>query len=336
MNFINYKRIDDFDLIHIINYGFKFLSLFPIADKFNASKFDKTIFSSEEYYSNIISGRLSPGQVVHLRDFIISEWIPLSPGLYFTHYAEAARENAGYSYNYEADEYEPSGKYNMVQGGVGSVRLTSKSINNNTFFVLGASSNYETYQGIPIVVNENTYYKIIEQIKSYGSIKSHLVGRIKLIPDVNLLSGPNANHCPRYWLEVEEIYDIRKPIEDIVLSIAVSYLNHDNTYGWTFKNVILNRKERYIEETKDWIHDYICRYTGNKNEPTILYDFDEQIKWFDKVEFSLEIIRRNNEINTDLLKEKIRDFNLTINGDVTIGNGNIQIKNVKDSEVNII
>jgi hypothetical protein len=108
---------------------------------------DKEFFFNEDLWDYLINNRGYPNQVLKLRSFFLLEWIPTSPGLFFTRDAIYLREEAEYRsreyirHNQRFIELRPDEKRSMVRGGLGSLRIGPKKIEGETKSILGLSSS---------------------------------------------------------------------------------------------------------------------------------------------------------------------------------------------------
>jgi hypothetical protein len=96
------------------------------------------INSNEDFW--LSARELHEGQRVELRTFLVLEWLPSSPGRYFTDEAKENRLRASSLFDSRNQEYIPLGKLSMILGGVGSVRLSAKDTPRGKMHILGATS----------------------------------------------------------------------------------------------------------------------------------------------------------------------------------------------------
>jgi hypothetical protein len=287
--------------------------------KFKKSKHKDLEFNSnEEFWKHLINNKAYVDQFVTLSEFYLTEWLPMSPGLFHTDEAVHNRRAAeryivrdDYAQhikdlpllkqlksspnipikNRVAIELDPRGKMSMVQGGIGSLRLQPKKIlNEERMFLLGASSNGICHEGIPIVVPSNVYHKFIDQIKSDCGILCKLTGRLLILPTDDLPVKYNRE-IPKYCVFVEEIKNVkRSDPKDILVSIAIAYsrnLKEIKHKEWSFVSFNPDSKDRELLYSVEWLHDYARRYSHVDN-PLVMSDFDEFRQHFEKIDFSLK------------------------------------------------
>jgi len=212
-------------------YLYKQVQLQPLSHLFNATYTDNSTF-----WNKTLEGKHHfQGMRVRLQGFHLTEWMPSSPGRYYTHEAQASREQAGYYRGSEMREYKPDGKRFMVFGGIGSVRLAA-NLSNNTYF-LGASSTGITHQGIPVILQEQQYLQIIQIIKNHGGCFTNLVGTLQIFPPHRrLIQYPQK--IEKYYLALKSVEVIRPSRNDELLatvSIAFQRRSGDiGDKGWSF------------------------------------------------------------------------------------------------------
>lgn len=226
-NYINYKRISEDDLANI------FKRLFDL-QQFKNIKFQEKdtnrleIYSNQEFWIKAENRDIFSGQAVRLKNFIITEWVPFSPGLFYTEEAMAARREAESFVNMEYREYTPKGKFSMVNGGVGALRLTPKVISTKEFNIWGATSTGIVHQGLPLLVNNDIYLKYIDQIKYNRGIRATIIGRLRLIQDSKIIRANYPLGIPKFCLEVQDFLDVEEVNVDILVAIAISYRNRSS------------------------------------------------------------------------------------------------------------
>lgn len=97
------------------------------------STVDRTYVDNRNFWNDALHGNLVQGMQIHLQEFHVTQWLPSSPGRYYTADAVQSRERAQlYLSSRDSVEYIPLGKGLMVLGGVGSVRLGARSVNSDT------------------------------------------------------------------------------------------------------------------------------------------------------------------------------------------------------------
>jgi hypothetical protein len=310
-----------------------------LKEKFEPSaRSDNSFNSNEELWHQIISNRVYFGQNIILKDFIITEWLPLSPGLFHTDEAKYSRKNAsrGVVRDNRRDitrllnptserirdrvpiELDPNSKMQMVLGGIGSLRLIPKVVSGAELFFLGASSSGVCHEGIPIILNEATYEKIIFQIKENCGLIGDVIGRLKILP-TEISSIEYDRKIQKYCLFVEDI-KFREicPENSVYVTTAITYskdLNHLSQKSWSFVTFNPDRRENQLRSSVEWLYDYAKRYS-KADDPIILSDFDEYHNHFDKIELSLTDVTKGNIPIDKLIKYKeLLNIKINVMGD---------------------
>lgn len=329
---VSYRKISKYEFPHILKQLFDLLEYKNIlfSDLDNARK---TIVSNLEYWNAVHSRELRQGQHIILKNFTLTEWIPSSSGLYFTKDAQQARFEAKNYANIEYGEYSPMGKISMVKGGIGSIRLQPKIILDRKYNILGASSNGVTHEGIPIIINDLIFNEHIDQIKEYGSILGDFHGRIVLVPSNKIIYG---NRIPKLCIELYRIKNLNKTKIPIEATVALAYrtdLSLD--LSWTYKTMTPDKEDRSLQEASEWLLKYINRHSAEGAKSIVFSDYDEHVSWFQDIDFTSQAVFENKGINTELLIKYIEENNVNLGDNVIIGNGNIVISDVSNTDIQI-
>ncbi len=85
---------------------------------------DKLYYNNSKFWTETLLSYNAIGQRIRLKHFSVIEWLPSSPGLFFTGKAEVARRKAESYFNPSHREYLPLGKLEMILGGIGSTPLS--------------------------------------------------------------------------------------------------------------------------------------------------------------------------------------------------------------------
>ena len=260
-----------------------------------------------EFWNDVLAGRLPEGKRVTLKDFFVTAWVPTSPGLYFTPEAAEARVTAGEYYSEETDEYLQLGKNAMVLGGVGSVRLKSRSIHDDRCHFLSASSTGVSHEGMPLVT-KHTRFADLDLLNNAGGFKAHIQGTLWSLPE-ELKLIRHAGGVPKYYLFVDRM-DVERPCEpeEALATVAVMYPTSREPYvpgndgtrrgdyrnllskGWTFCSFDPSGGLKVVRDAAAWMKGYASRHM-NLDAP-FFSDFDELYNHFgDSVEFPLRQIQ---------------------------------------------
>jgi len=182
----------------------------------------KTYRDNRDFWKDALNQRLLEGMEVCLRNFHLMQWLPLSPGRYYTTEAELKRSKAEQYIIQEGRgrEYLPLGKQLMFLGGIGSVRLGARTVNSETVYLLGASSTGSSHQGIPIIVPEENYRRVVHLLEKGGCL-ADLEGYLQIFPVENSLIRYDRQ-IPRYALFIKDLRHIRAS-EQLLVTVGVTF-----------------------------------------------------------------------------------------------------------------
>lgn len=289
-----------------------------------AKKADIVFTNNEDFWKHISANKAFIDQNVILSNFYLTEWLPMSPGLFYTENAilnrtraqkylvrarSSQRERFDWSIsnvayfgerpdgNEQIRELDPQGKESMVLGGIGALRLLPKKFfDGERMFILGASSNGVCHEGLPVLLSSDLYNSCISEIKENCGLRCTLVGKLVILPTEDLPVRYDRN-IAKYCLWIEDIRKEDECYEDeITVSVAITFSKNPlriNEKLWSFITFTPDRTDRHLIYSVEWLHDYAKRYSGVK-DPFVLYDFDEFRQHFDKTEFSLKDVANGN------------------------------------------
>lgn len=298
--------INDYDFTKIFSDVLDvntYTKLAPIKEvKIEEVKYD----NNESFWQDIIRNKHFEGEYLTLKEFHLTEWIPLSPGMYFLPESKRQREEAKNYYSPELLEFLPNGKEYMILGGIGSIRLSSKNINSKRYFFLGATSNGITHQGIPVAITEGDYKNLIRKIKDAGGCICDISGSLEVIP--------KSTSIIQYEGKISKFYLLADKIEFIDFSqknslastIAIMFPSFFNKKPVIFDDYETNLHKSWsfcyfnpsnnesLNKAIQWLNDYARRYSGIE-KPPIFSDFDEYFNHFSNpIEFPLKSLGSGN------------------------------------------
>ncbi len=263
-----------------------------------------------QFWRRVLEGELRHGDVVSLSDFNITEWLPATPGRYFTEDAARARENAKEFYSWTNEEYLPLGKMEMVLGGVGSVRLAPRDVSLGTVCFFGASSTGVSHQGIPIICPIQEGKSALQAIRRTGGVVASITGTLWPLP---LEKSPIKfdRGIAKYFLFAEKI-SIKGPSDPSQLLVAVNITYNSNyDYGnevnlgnikfksgknWSFASFNPSDEARTLGKAVKWLEKYTIRHSDGSSEfVPIFADFDQiQDHFVNPIEFPLQMTMRGH------------------------------------------
>jgi len=276
------RALEEYDVVKILNDTLKTILYGKVYPKGIPNQVDRSYFDNVSFWKDALSSQHFPSAYIVLYDFHLLEWLPFSPGRYFTRNAENERRRAASKFSYKRYEYLPGGKGSMVRGGIGTIRLAEKNINGSKIAFLGASSTGIAHQGIPIAFPWEEYQKVIPIIKESGGCQVKLVGSLQTMTE----DFPSLNYdenIPRYCLFAEEVIVKRASTHnELLTTIAIMFTAKQETRyyrgkrekSWTFCSFHPGSPQRdERSRAVEWLLDYARRYS--EDEPVILTDFDE-------------------------------------------------------------
>ncbi len=308
---------------------------------------DRTFEENLPLWDAILKESLRANVVITLKNFLISEWIPRSPGLYYTPDAERSRlaardclvkspavgnlqgvddasrllaENDAYSHPGEPDHmwvYAPGGKINMLRGGVGCVRLRDQEVDDGRVWFMSASSTFVAHEGFPVALPDELYQRCIDQIAIEGVLRATLTGRLRFMPEMLLPMFNCIVSVPQLYLLIEQVVPSPQKVENNAtpqVSVPVSFLSEFEgsqkfyaSYVTFFPGIKGSLRER-----ADWLDQ---TYVQGMYSGRIVTDFDEQMSRFKNATFSLKNIMTNELVESEV-KQVVET--LHFHGDVTL------------------
>lgn len=113
----------------------------------------------------------------------------------------------------------------MLQGGVGCVRLCPVELKRGgIFWFMSATSTDAPDEGIPLLVPDELYQKVIDGVRYDGNVTCDIVGRTKFIPQRFADLYSRTYRIQRLYVDVAEIDNI-SPAEHGEVSVAASFLS---------------------------------------------------------------------------------------------------------------
>lgn len=289
---------------------------------------DHVFRSNEVLWDAVLTERLYPSTTIKLDDFYIFEWFPRSPGLYHTPDGRHSRLIAlDYTIPYNLSSevkniddanrlakgnflpdhmriFNPHGKWRMIEGGIGSIRLQDKNIDVGKVYFMAASSTLIAHEGFPIALPEHIYEKLISSIREKGVVRCNLVGKLRFVPsDLNsLYSG--YTRVPQLYLLVDS-YSVSKNQalnDDPEVSVAVMFRTtgeSENNYFSSYVTFYPGQRGS-LESRVEWLED---TYVKSMYNGEIITDFDEHSHRFENAEFSLKKV-----LNKDVTMDDAENF----------------------------
>lgn len=247
----------------------------------------ETQFHSEESFWQAILAEdwIFDTRMVRLNDFLLLQWVPLSPGRYFTAEAEVARTEAeDFIEQHTAQEmiYDPFGKTRMIRGGVGCLRLASKVVDGERLWFVCATTSGVAHRGIVLAVPENIYRQIAQSMEHDHGIVADVSGQVRYWAQNTELPFHYVG-LPSFYLYVENLAikgTLTRP-ESISVSGAITFAIQnpgDTPPGMYFSYAYFNP---CLEDSIETATQLLTGYVRHDYDGTILTDFDESSRRFD-------------------------------------------------------
>jgi len=254
---------------------------------------DYLFYDNNSVWEAVLMERNRAYSIVTLNSFFLFEWIPLSPGLYYTEDGRRARKNARKFITGIEDGaivYSPHGKGFMIRGGVGNIRIQPREVEGTPLWFMSASSGGTCHEGFPVALPQDLYDEVIDEIQERGAVVRTITGKLKFIPKnlVNLYGG--YREVPQLYLLADSI---RKPeieksrrMAELKVSVAVSFVSEyegrEGVYA-SYVHFDPGDKESVTGHIK-WMEEI---YVKTRYKGQIVTDFDEQMSRFSDATFSL-------------------------------------------------
>lgn len=258
------------------------------ADKFEHGARGERSYNDEgQFWADALSGRLFETSRVLLRDFIVMDWLPRSPGRYYTpDAAESRRAAAEFVLERTGKRvvYDAWGKAHMVAGGIGSLRLLMKEIGGEKLQFLGATTTGTAHRGVVLAVRANDYAKIAEQVAVKGGVRCVVSGEIRFWRPDDHLPTTAAVGVPRIYVSVDTIAVRPGPLGhplDVTPAIVFSggeAVGDSNVGGPFFCYSHFDpANPASLDRAVDWLEN---SYVGDRYSGQVLTDFDERTPRF--------------------------------------------------------
>lgn len=303
---------------------------------------DQHYRSNEEFWQRAMHTQFRSMRWVSLDGFRLCDWYPRAPGLYYT---SSARQNRTEAEQYiTRDEtgaliYEPSGKFHMIEGGIGSVRFKPLNIEGEDCWLYTATSDDYCHTGIPLAIPDN----LLASLNFNPLATYHIFGQVRFLPEFMESRFSHLEKIPQIYILVNKIASIAESRRPILVTPLVFFTTNEDdnarVYGHRHHEqskvtyVTCNSEDFGImDEAVAWIDRYVHKYEGE-----VCTNFDQQRPTFRNAPFSLQnvmsgkidiehlralhihkaelVIRSTEVVNMEVA-------NVTNNNEVNIGDGN--------------
>jgi hypothetical protein len=289
---------------------------------------DRVYVDNSQLWQDVLARRLRANITLKLQNFLLCDWFPRSPGLFYTEQAQWSREEAMHfvesapsSTPPNIDDAEPSGRYgsgkeerdftyifnpygklSMLKGGIGSVRLRNKQIRQGDVWFVSASSTPTAHEGFPIALPDHLYQRYFEQMDEAGFLPSTLLGKLYYLPDELLTLYRDYSGVPQLYLLVEDVEPVELEVQrPFSISVAVSFTSSFENRPQMYAAYVTfyPQKPGSFERRVEWLAE---SYVHGRYQGQINTDFDEREFHFSNVVFSLDKVM-NGRVNPDEVQQ---------------------------------
>ena len=272
---------------------------YPLLDRQSTPDTDLTVRaeSNREVWEKFIAEELFDTRRVTLEHFHLFEWFPLAPGKYHTPKARNYREAAQQQMELAPDGqtyFNPLGKSQMIQGGIGSVRLRPRTLADEAHYFMTASSTGVCHTGFPVLVPRRFYAPLKMRMLKEGAVPVTLSGEMRYIPQETATFFGQRRELPLLYLHVDELQILPRPrsaVSSYLINVAISFKGEFAGAGGTYAAyAAFDPAERdALRAAVDWLRD---SYVGATHAGTVITDFDEVRPHFPDVPFGLHNLLR--------------------------------------------
>jgi hypothetical protein len=224
---------------------------------------------------------------VSLDNFYLMEWIPQSPGLFYTPEAQRARKDALKYIQERIGQQvilDPYGKSRMINGGIGCLRLTLKPIGREQIKFLSATSSGVAHRGFIVAMREADYSQISQSLSTHGGIRCSLEGTLYYWnSQFNFEDNPLffGQEVPRVYLTLDRIHNAREIVSPGLLNVTAAVIfshkeqseyTHENVIHWTYSQFDPAVPDS-VKNCADWMQR---KYVQSMHQGIVLTDFDER------------------------------------------------------------
>ena len=258
------------------------LAYYPRVARHSAPETDQQqqAASNREIWQLFIEEQLYDTRRVMLEQFHLFEWFPLAPGRFHTAEAQQQRQMA-YEMMFQAENgrsyFNPSGKADMLKGGIGAVRLRPRQIAGEPHYFMSVSSNGVCHEGFPVLLPRRFYGPLKAQLLRQGAVPVSLSGEMRYIYEDAPTFFAGQRQIPQLYLHVDELQVLPAPrsgIEQFSVSAAISFLgqfeDREGVYA-TYATFDPARRES-LQAAVQWLEQF---YVIGQHQGVVITDFDE-------------------------------------------------------------
>lgn len=233
--------------------------------------------SAREFWAN--DGEILLREV-QLTNFRLTDWFPRAPGVYWSHDAEHAR-NMAMAGPISDDPYlgrffSPKDKMGFIEnGGIGSIRLLPRKIDDDIYWLATALSGLECHQGVPLAISQSVF----DGAGVEWGDEVVIDGRVRFLRDAGLNdTASQVHHARPVIVFVDKLTGVkpRAKLEKIIISPVALFKSldekkdHFERAQYTFVQCAAGNDSE-LDAAGEWIGKYAEKYSGR-----VITNFDEQ------------------------------------------------------------
>jgi len=279
----------------------------------------QTYRTNESVWADLMGRNIMPGLPVVLKEFCILDWFPRAPGLYFTPGAGMARQEATQylersfpsrrNLYFAAPQsavnddqmliFTPEGKFSMLQGGIGSIRLKPIQIADETCWLLTATSDGVIHRGVPVALPQKIYATLFREIRNQGATTATIMGKFQFVPSPFTRLFDTSIDIPKVVLKVEEVHLEQAKRVELEASVAVSFVSEYKGSPSVYATYVSFRPDidESFKEALQWMK---TEYVEGRYKGRIVTDFDQTTNRFPEARLALNKVMARLVSRNDL------------------------------------
>ena len=258
------------------------LVYYPMVDRHTTPDTDhqQSASTNQALWQLFVGEQLYDTRRITLEHFHLFEWFPLAPGRFHTNEAYQNRQNA-FSQMFQTQDgrsyFNPSGKADMLKGGIGAMRLRPRAIGGKPHYFMTVSSNGVCHEGFPVLVPRRFYGPLKARMLRDGAVPVTLSGEMRYIFEDAPTYFEGHREIPQLYLHVDQIQVLPAPrdgIEKFTVSTAISFVGEfEQRQGIYATYATFDPSSRdSLAHSVRWLEQF---YVTEQHKGIIVTDFDE-------------------------------------------------------------
>jgi archaellum component FlaC len=217
---------------------------------------------------------------VRLKNFRLTDWFPRAPGVFWSDDAQFARRTvmAGPSHEdpYLGRYFSPKSKMDLIEdGGIGSVRLRPRKIDEKDCWLATALTGHECHSGVPLAIPN----KVLNKASVEWGEQAVIEGRVRFLQDAGLDdTAASVHHARPLIVFVDKIKGVKakEKLDPIIISPVALFESADSNGSrferaqYTFVQCPAG-EDAQLDGAAEWIEKYAEKHSGR-----VITNFDEQ------------------------------------------------------------